>query len=180
MTGTIDISQSEEVLLWADSLCINQENIAERNMQVAMMASIFRQASAVIGWLGNADARQAASVLTRALNRAPFQYRCGLGNRKSVGEMLHDSPTESYVCEMLEAIAVLATDSYWTRLWIVQEMVLARTFWILCQDDFLSWNDYNALFDYVKILTENDSKLLERKTYPFVREFKHLTQDLNA
>jgi hypothetical protein len=38
--------------LWVDALCINQEDVEERNLQVLRMSSIYRQAQAVLAWLG--------------------------------------------------------------------------------------------------------------------------------
>ena len=39
-------------LLWIDALCINQEDTAERNQQVMLMADIYREAKVVDIWLG--------------------------------------------------------------------------------------------------------------------------------
>ena len=41
-----------ERLLWIDAICINQADLNERNEQVRMMSSIYRQATRVIVWLG--------------------------------------------------------------------------------------------------------------------------------
>jgi len=38
--------------LWADALCINQQDNLEKNKQVAMMATIYSNASKVFVWLG--------------------------------------------------------------------------------------------------------------------------------
>jgi hypothetical protein len=38
---------------WIDALCIDQENVPERNNQVMLMGDIYSQASRVIVWLGN-------------------------------------------------------------------------------------------------------------------------------
>jgi hypothetical protein len=43
----------ESQWLWADSICINQQNLSERNDQVAMMRDIFSKAAHVIAWLGD-------------------------------------------------------------------------------------------------------------------------------
>lgn len=40
---------------WVDALCVNQDNVLERNVQVARMADIFRAASGVVVWLGRED-----------------------------------------------------------------------------------------------------------------------------
>lgn len=41
--------------LWIDSICINQEDAAERGNQVQIMDRIYRNASIVIAWLGEGD-----------------------------------------------------------------------------------------------------------------------------
>ncbi|EON70018.1 hypothetical protein W97_09284 [Coniosporium apollinis CBS 100218] len=44
--------QAEARVLWIDAMCINQEDIAERNEQVQRMATIYRLAYRVVVWLG--------------------------------------------------------------------------------------------------------------------------------
>jgi thioesterase domain-containing protein len=39
-------------LLWIDAICVNQEDIPERNAQVAKMGRIYRDANHVLAWLG--------------------------------------------------------------------------------------------------------------------------------
>ena len=41
---------------WADAICINQQDILERNQQVRIMYKIFSQAEQVLSWLGPAAA----------------------------------------------------------------------------------------------------------------------------
>jgi hypothetical protein len=45
-------SATSERTLWVDAICINQDNILERNEQVRQMGSIYEQATGVIVWLG--------------------------------------------------------------------------------------------------------------------------------
>ncbi|KAF2136442.1 uncharacterized protein K452DRAFT_207187, partial [Aplosporella prunicola CBS 121167] len=42
-------------LLWVDSICINQNDIAERNCQVPQMSTIYQCAQEVAVWLGESD-----------------------------------------------------------------------------------------------------------------------------
>jgi hypothetical protein len=39
-------------MIWVDALCIDQENLKERNFQVQQMGSIYRNAAFVFAWLG--------------------------------------------------------------------------------------------------------------------------------
>lgn len=41
-------------IIWIDALCINQEDIPERNQQVLLMSQIYQKAAVII-WLGEAD-----------------------------------------------------------------------------------------------------------------------------
>lgn len=45
----------ETVTLWIDSICIDQSNLAEKSMQVALMGQIYSLASSVMVWLGEWD-----------------------------------------------------------------------------------------------------------------------------
>lgn len=45
-------TESSVLRIWVDALCINQEDVTERNSQVTMMGDIFRSASDVLAWLG--------------------------------------------------------------------------------------------------------------------------------
>ncbi|KAL9584240.1 MAG: hypothetical protein Q9212_002244 [Teloschistes hypoglaucus] len=50
--------------LWIDAICINQQNFAERGAQVAMMGSIYANASQVLVWLGPENIDSALAVET--------------------------------------------------------------------------------------------------------------------
>lgn len=41
--------------LWADAICINQHDLAERSTQVALMGDIYQTANSVTVWLGDAS-----------------------------------------------------------------------------------------------------------------------------
>lgn len=69
--------------LWADSICIDQTNLEERNNQVSMMSDIFSKASQVIAWLGN-DSKLAPklSFMPDPTYEIDFDvYRCSFWTR---------------------------------------------------------------------------------------------------
>lgn len=43
---------NQERVLWADAICINQDDIEERGSQILLMKDIYRIASSVVIWLG--------------------------------------------------------------------------------------------------------------------------------
>lgn len=85
--------------IWADQICIDQNNIHEVNAQVQMMDSIYSAARKVIVWLG----------------RDPDN-----------GLILHFFKTIEENEKRYAAMDRLAALPYWTRLWVVQEIILAR------------------------------------------------------
>lgn len=48
--------------VWADAICINQDDSEERSQQVLRMAAIYRSASSVIAWLGDGDKQSIDSI----------------------------------------------------------------------------------------------------------------------
>jgi hypothetical protein len=47
--------QESGILIWIDSICIDQANVVERNQQVSIVADIYRSAESVYVWLGRGD-----------------------------------------------------------------------------------------------------------------------------
>lgn len=145
-------SGNHPLFLWVDAVCINQSDIDERNAQVALMASIYSRATAVVTWLGftgceiadptGSSAQQRELQVGRAMQ--DLYYR---GNSKELAAWFTEhtlvsprtgsrNPADARAAEKeaLEHIAsinqhgatmVMAT-SYWKRLWVVQEVGLAQ------------------------------------------------------
>ena len=51
-------------LVWADAVCINQDDIVERGHQVRLMGLIYKRAKRVIIWAGRDDNRDAPSAFS--------------------------------------------------------------------------------------------------------------------
>ncbi|KAH9203749.1 heterokaryon incompatibility protein-domain-containing protein, partial [Leptodontidium sp. 2 PMI_412] len=49
---TLRSRSKEPVFLWADAICINQKNLAEKSAQVSRMHDVYTQAETVYIWLG--------------------------------------------------------------------------------------------------------------------------------
>ncbi|KAJ4982712.1 hypothetical protein SVAN01_11800 [Stagonosporopsis vannaccii] len=90
--------------LWIDAICVNQFNVKERNHQVGIMDIIYRTASEV--HLCITDRSYDYSTVMSWLSRA--------SNRQSVPESAFSKLIELYRCR------------YFTRVWIIQEIVLAK------------------------------------------------------
>ena len=100
----IDIAKSTEALryFWVDALCINQDDIQERNHQVSLMRRIYFQARTVCIWLEHyceEDLERIRTVPSTLRWRTAFDVTLGV--------------------KVLES-------SYWKRVWTLQEHMLAR------------------------------------------------------
>lgn len=111
-------------VLWIDAICINQQDLMERNHQVAQMASIYSYATQVLVWLGEATTE--SGIAMRFLSG--FQ---SMHEELRVKQM-HDARFDS--------LLKLCKLKYWNRLWIVQEVGLAENISIVCGKKSVPWH----------------------------------------
>ena len=115
----LELMREEEQTWWIfiDALCINQEDLHERNTQVHLMGDIYGNAVETIAWQGaegNLDDETA-----RRLSRI-------CDGTTNVSE-LFDSPDECSRRVTRKAFMdAFLNRRYWSRVWIVQELVVAR------------------------------------------------------
>lgn len=110
----------ERPYLWADAICIDQEAVEEKGHQVNMMGDIYLRAVCVVAWLGPAG-DESDLAIDDWRNADDWEY-----------EKLTDSS------HGVNAQLALLNRSYWQRLWIVQEMALARKRFLLCGQSVVS------------------------------------------
>ncbi|KAI1871267.1 uncharacterized protein JN550_004712 [Neoarthrinium moseri] len=136
-----DISTETIYLIWVDAVCIDQSNMQERTHQVAMMRDIFAGASHVNVYLGKTQGMSpsAASILSTM----------GLS---TVLETLRDQSLPDH--EALKAVFCDLVDRrYFTRIWVVQEVLAARQLRVHCGE---STFDFNVFWnDMVRTLPDN-------------------------
>jgi len=97
--------------LWIDALCIDQENVVERNFQVQQMGRIFSCAQEVVSWFGE-DKDSIAEYLVQQI-----------------------SPSTDTFNHRLDSLCLKFTYApYWNRAWITQEVQLARKVTLLARN----------------------------------------------
>ncbi|KAK2026049.1 HET domain-containing protein [Colletotrichum zoysiae] len=122
------------VLLWVDSICINQDDTDERNTQVAQMGRIFSQADQVRIWLGAES--QASETAMRMLQG----FDVVMSSNQVVQSVVANE-------DATRALTLLLQRPYWTRMWVFQEIVLARGATIHCGLFSTKWSTLRALDD---------------------------------
>jgi hypothetical protein len=107
--------------MWIDTLCIDQSSDSEKNHQVAQMGRIYSEAERVVAWIGMEDPSAMSTRASTATGHSELRIAFDCLNRLYYSKY----PWASTSLER-EVVERLCHRSYWTRLWIVQEFVLAR------------------------------------------------------
>lgn len=126
---------SDRFMLWVDALCINQGDLHERAVEVQRMKDIYSAAWTVIAWLGEATANSDAG-LQLVQDLAAFR---GAGFESELERRLQDDPRFlGSTCWL--GLQQLVNREYWSRLWIIQEIVMGDEFVRLkCGSSTVDW-----------------------------------------
>ena len=156
----------QHVQLWADAICINQEDRKEKSLQVAMMARIYSMAAGTEVWLGDAVASDTLAFwmircaydyepirLRRSVARDGFMQHyehCYQTHRHDIREYieLHDlqnRDTLEKAC--FRAIAKISQRESFQRLWVVQELAVSEIAWVSCGHHTIHYNDWEHFID---------------------------------
>jgi Heterokaryon incompatibility protein (HET) len=130
ITATLDAAlrdlrdASRVVRIWADALCIDQSNLAERSSQVELMAQIYSTAHHTVIHLG--PLIESYEVI---LGATPSNTNGVVTNHSTTGDLVK-----------------LAEDGllrlpWFSRVWIFQELVLSRDPWVQCGNLRARWTD---------------------------------------
>lgn len=111
--------------LWIDSICINQDNVEEKNVQVKQMRQTFQQARRVLVWLGNASADNI--LMQHYQNHGQLNGECRLSWHDFLAAKVPVDLSDSSPHVLRDSFHRVLHNDYWRRLWIVQEIALARS-----------------------------------------------------
>ena len=138
---------SQTVYLWADQLCIDQQNIPERSSQVRIMSIIFKNADRVHCWLGLDPFGLPDGVATWKKLECIMQY-CGSFSKKTFRQTcesidLYDAAIlgpQGDIIDMplWEAIVGFLQNPFWQRAWIMPE-VTGQKVYIMFQNAVIRW-----------------------------------------
>ncbi|KAK0624344.1 heterokaryon incompatibility protein-domain-containing protein [Immersiella caudata] len=126
------------VALWIDAVCINQSDLDERSRQVALMHEIYTKATVVIAWFGPLDEYTIHALrmvhgfarlgeLPRCATRSGDKVEEGKrGSVKLTTVRRHVAINPNFTPSWIALGHFFADNHWWERMWIVQEIVLAR------------------------------------------------------
>ena len=115
--------------LWIDAICINQQDVNEKNHQIQMMSNIYSNAKAVIAWLGLSDLH-------------PIHTETLIHDLESVAR--HNGKFDTMLPEVTcnfgfwHSLDILLHADYWQRGWTLQEFMLPHKGFLVCNEDWIS------------------------------------------
>jgi hypothetical protein len=144
LESNVELDICGPMLLWADQLCIDQSNIEERSSQVSMMGSIYSSAEYLFACLGDSDtAADVAFMVDQVAHRIEkdtARYH-GLLKIPALGaDQL--APYSQFNWTAFHDMLLLP---YFSRVWIIQEIGLARRGIVL-------YGDYHFALDRLMLL----------------------------
>ncbi|KAJ3533229.1 hypothetical protein NM208_g8078 [Fusarium decemcellulare] len=164
----------DELLLWADQICINQNNSSERTHQVKFMADIYVVSHQVLvslstehdpeGGLGWLQGKVLKLESWRAEdNRIPF---CASG------------PNVSHPVGSNAFLRTVLSSSWWTRAWIRQKFICSPDAYFMATFESIHWK---SLEISMRLLGQNDFSRYMNEGYSFQLKQKGLTlQDVTS
>lgn len=116
-------------LLWVDAICINQADGAEKMQQIRLMRDIYQNCKQVLIWMGDFKTHG----LTAEQVRAMFDTIAKLAEN---GKLLEEDLNANFYL----ALDAVMQESWWKRLWTVQEVVLPPCAAIVWGTESTSWS----------------------------------------
>ncbi|KAJ4299110.1 hypothetical protein N0V90_004354 [Kalmusia sp. IMI 367209] len=138
--------QQHTRIVWADAICINQNDVEERNNQVSLMGSIYPSATRVIVWLGPADPEHTETALEviEIIGAACMfkQYARKIVSSDEKIRDLFDRIIKSLTPAICACLGELFKRPWFSRIWCVQEIRLARDALVLCGEYEVTWERF--------------------------------------
>ncbi|KAM7205995.1 Heterokaryon incompatibility protein (HET) domain containing protein [Rhypophila sp. PSN 637] len=130
-------SADETRRLWIDAICINQRSVHEKNHQLALMGNVYRNAKCVLVWLAPAEA--VYDTLVNSITDVRFTDVAG-----------HSAGHHGF-------LYLKSMIPWFTRLWTVQEVAMAREALFVLGEHTLSFNAVGSLYQELDRLRPYDS-----------------------
>jgi hypothetical protein len=114
--------------LWIDAICIDQTSLSERGHQVKLMGEIYSRANNVLAWLGSGDREiQLALRFIAEANSAESSWDFNTWPDWFEELEIAKEDAAQRRASGWEWFSKFSRLRFWTRRWIIQEIVLARS-----------------------------------------------------
>jgi hypothetical protein len=132
-------------IIWVDALCIDQTDDEEKSHQVPLMGKIFSHATKVNVWLGRGDEKvikqafECSKMIANACKEFSLEHNMDLNDDKTLGAV--EIPTTLFTATVYDSLRELFTRPLFSRVWCVQEVLLAQNALLMWGEQELPWKD---------------------------------------
>jgi Heterokaryon incompatibility protein (HET) len=136
---------------WIDGICINQQNNEEKSWQVGLMGSIYSNASFTIAFLSDDSTR-----FSMAINAISTVNTCWeMASEESISDWEDLCPklwkpdsNQFSLNKVWLNVIEFAQLPFWTRIWILQELVLSREVLFMVGRDIIPYSLFKR-FEFI-------------------------------
>ena len=153
-----DVAQS----FWIDQLCIDQDNLWEKEQQVGLMADIYRHSCKLLVWLGDEgdESRKAYKIIERLLKMDPVPSLDPIGSGDEASQQtrgnisldqlkIHGLPGPKDTG--WQELRSLLSRTWFSRIWTIQEVAVAtETSFLWGKDYSLTWQGMVSILRLVR------------------------------
>jgi len=146
--------------VWIDAICINQEDDVEKAVQVAHMQSIYSSAEEVYIWLGRSEDESDLAIdqISSVIDYVLKVWQHFLQGTEKIPPPISSSDA------VLAALGHLYVRPWFNRVWVVQELLLARSAVLVCGNRRIDWDTFAHMT--VLLLRQSLIKFLASPTVP--------------
>jgi hypothetical protein len=114
--------------IWADAICIDQRDAAEKDQQMLLMGEIYASAATVIVWLGKEQAKTAKAIeaITKLSKLQMSQLSTLQGKSLFLESTYQSLGIETIDVEDWYAFFGFNRRGWFNRVWVVQELFFAK------------------------------------------------------
>jgi hypothetical protein len=145
---------TKELVLWVDSICINQEDEDEKAKQITLLPQIFQRATCTLAVLAT-DNKSEQTVQTLLQIAAVQAYGSDMTKwPKEVGFLRAHAPwiangLPAHDSSFWQNVEYFFRRPWFRRAWIVQEAIAARTVTLICGKWMFDWNAIRSAMERV-------------------------------
>jgi hypothetical protein len=154
----------EELILWADQICINQQDQSERAFQVRIMRDIYRRSAMTFASLSNVNLPNCLAWLPDGIGNPGNRPRLiSVGEHHSVKAFKchlrklfpsENPPDRATITKIfLPSLQRFVQSPWWARSWICQEFISASQLLMVSssgsESKYIPWNDLNPIIHFI-------------------------------
>lgn len=140
--------------LWVDAVCINQNDVQERNEQVRQMGRIYSQAERVLIWLGSPDAEIEKTLST--LSKPGTLKKDGF---------------KQFPKDIVLGIRKILSQPWWHRMWVLQEHILSADLMVGCGCTWIEWEQLSkSILHYSHCMIDESGSTIMDESSTWVKD----------